>query len=185
VQLLPSEQNVVMSADNLSEPGMLNHPKAARSSKASAGKETYTGARGVAGSKQGPHSRESGHIHGAKHGGRGNGDASESGDDKERLKRGGGGGSWDSWCGGWLREGIRVRVVNKHRAGGNVYLKKGSILCVTGSHSCNLQLDDGCFHEVRYAQYLHVHRYWLLALWRSFLCLSCRCASHSNLLPFG
>ena len=56
----------------------------------------------------------------------------------------------------WLRESVRVRVVDKQIAGGALYLKKGTVLTVTTPHECVLQLDGGGVREVRLRACYHV-----------------------------
>jgi hypothetical protein len=48
----------------------------------------------------------------------------------------------------WLREGIRVRIVDKDVAGGRLYLKKAYVVSVPGHQCCDIHMDDGSHREV-------------------------------------
>ena len=52
----------------------------------------------------------------------------------------------------WLRENIRVRVVDKHVHSGKIYLKKATVIDVSAPGVCTLNVDDvGIVHGVREA----------------------------------
>ena len=55
---------------------------------------------------------------------------------------GGGGGGGASASGFWVRESIRVRVVDKHFERGQLYNKKGVVVDVSGADSFSIRLDE-------------------------------------------
>ena len=147
VRLLPSEHDVIIAADKLTEPGMLTHPPSSG------------GAAGARDDANGQNSRGAAHE---KQRSTRNGDAQErrnGGSDSERKsKPHSDAGKYieqqdtKSRASAWLREGIRVRVVDKDVGKGSLYLKKGTVLNVTGRDECSLQLESGAVREVRTLQ---------------------------------
>ena len=145
VRLLPSEHDVIIAADKLTEPGMLTHPPP--------GGDVAAGARDGAGGR-----KDQDAAHEQQRSAR-NGDAHErrnGGSDSERTaKPHNDAGKYAeqedarSRASAWLREGIRVRVVDKDAGKGSLYLKKGTVLNVTGHDECSLQLESGAVREVR------------------------------------
>lgn len=43
----------------------------------------------------------------------------------------------------WFRSYIRVRIISKEFKGGRFYLKKGEVVDVVGSITCDISMDDG------------------------------------------
>lgn len=151
VRLLPSEQDVVLAEEQLTEPGQIGHR----------GAKDFVSAR----DKNGRHARQEsapsngrGQDHDRRQGGddgaRGadadappssRQDSSRAKSDRARARA------------SWLREGIRVRVVDKGVAKGRLYLKKALVVTVTAPGQCDVQMDDGSVREVRLPHSLPVH----------------------------
>jgi hypothetical protein len=147
VTLLPSEHDVVVSADKLTEPSMLAHSSPDRDNgQRGRRREGDDGAHRDAHGGNELRGQDAGRSSGRQRsGGKG---AAQSVRDQQKHKH-------DSDRSGsrgreraWLREGVRVRVVDKAAAGGALYLKKSTVLTVTQPHECVLQLDDGAVREV-------------------------------------